>query len=211
MAHHSVQTEPALPDWRDAVIRHGAGRTDAILLRHAWRADTPASLAAVAELAAAAALGHERRAEILGQGIALALPVRGRGAPLLETFPTAPAYTVSVGALDRAQGVPEYLGLLHAFTANLVSAAVRLIPLGQTAGLRILHRLEPTLHTIAAETRHTPMDDIGNACFRSDIAAMRHEMLYTRLFANLIQNSAIESKLLRRESKAPRHSTDDDL
>jgi urease accessory protein len=56
------------------------------------------------------------------------------------------------------------------------------VPLGQTAGLRILARLAPLLTTIADDTRHATLDDIGSACFRSDIASMRHETQYTRLF-----------------------------
>lgn len=180
--HDGVTNEAALLDWLEAVLRHGAGRTDAILLRHAWRAD---DLAEVAELAEAAAAGRERRAETLGQGTAFALAARVWGAPLLDALPGSVAYPVAVGALARAQGVAEdaaALGLLHAFAANLVSAAVRLIPLGQTAGLRVLAALEPALHQVAAETRGAALDDIGGACFRSDIAAMRHETQYTRLF-----------------------------
>lgn len=185
VAHDGVLTEAALLDWLDALLRHGPGRTDAILLRHAWRATTPAALAAVAELAEAAATGHERRAETLGQGTAFALAARVWGAPLLDTLPGPVAYPVALGALARARNVgedPTCLGLLHAFTANLVSAALRLIPLGQTAGLRTLHALEPVLHAVAAETAAAGLDDIGGACFRSDIAAMRHETQYTRLF-----------------------------
>ena len=74
------------------------------------------------------------------------------------------------------------LAFLHAFAANLVSSAVRLVPLGQTAGLRTLAALEPVLAGVAADTRHATLDDLGGACFRSDIAAMRHETQYTRLF-----------------------------
>ena len=61
-------------------------------------------------------------------------------------------------------------------------SAVRLVPLGQTAGLRILAQLAPLLSTIASDTAHATLDDIGGACFRSDIASMRHETQYTRLF-----------------------------
>ena len=183
--HEGVSGEAALLDWLDTVLRHGAGHTDAVLLRHAWRAAGAAELAEVAALAEAAAAGRERRAETLGQGNAFVLAARVWGAPLLETLVGAVAYPVAVGVLARAHGVAEddaALGLLHAFAANLVSAAVRLIPLGQTAGLRVLAALEPAVHEIAAASRMVPLDDIGGACFRSDIAAMRHETQYTRLF-----------------------------
>ena len=90
-----------------------------------------------------------------------------------------------VAALAAAHGVDEdaaCTALLHALTANLVSAAVRLVPLGQTAGLRTLAALEPAVHEVAEDTRAAGLDDLGGACFRSDIASLRHETQYTRLF-----------------------------
>ena len=176
--------------WLGDVLRHGAGRSDTILMRHAYRADTLDALTDLAELAAAAQPGRERRAESLGQGGAFTLAAAVWGSPLLATLADrvgAPgiAYPIALGALTRAHGVGEdaaALGLLHAFTANLVSAAVRLVPLGQTAGLRVLAALEPVQHEVAAATLTATLDDLGGACFRSDIAAMRHETQHTRLF-----------------------------
>ncbi len=74
------------------------------------------------------------------------------------------------------------LAFLQAFSANLISAAVRLVPLGQSVGLRVLADLEPTILAVAEETRSATMDDLGGCAFRSDLAAMRHETQYTRLF-----------------------------
>ena len=74
------------------------------------------------------------------------------------------------------------IAYLQAFTANLISAAVRLVPLGQSAGLAVLAALEPVILHVAAETRSTTLDDLGGAGFRADLAAMRHETQYTRLF-----------------------------
>ena len=180
-----VTSEASTAAWLTDVLRHGAGRTDAILLRHAYRARTAADLADIAELAAAAQPSAERRNETLAQGTAFALAAVVWGAPLLAAQPGQVAYPVALGALAAAHQVPEddaTLGLLHAFTANLVSSAVRLVPLGQTAGLRIQAQLAPLLTTIAHDTIHATLDDIGGACFRSDIASMRHETQYTRLF-----------------------------
>jgi urease accessory protein len=71
---------------------------------------------------------------------------------------------------------------LQTFTANLISAAVRLVPLGQTAGLRVLAALEPVILATAHATRTATLDDLGGCAFRSDLAAMHHETQYTRLF-----------------------------
>ena len=177
-----VQDETALYDWVQAVLRHGSGRNDAIFLRHAHRANDPDALRSLAELAAASQPSRERRNETLAQGTAFLLAGEVWGGCGIEG---AVAYPVAFGALARAHGVPEdpaALGYLHAFAANLVSAAVRLVPLGQTAGLRTIAALEPVVGEIADETCGAGLGDIGGACFRSDIAAMRHETQYTRLF-----------------------------
>jgi urease accessory protein len=180
-----VRDEATAAGWMADVLAYGAGRSDAILLRHAHRARTIGELAEIADLAAATQPCAERRMETLAQGTAFALAAKVWGAPLLAALPGQVAYPVAVGALAAAHAVPESaaaLGLLHAFSANLVSAAVRLVPLGQTAGLRILADLAPIITATAQDTAHATLDDIGGACFRSDIAAMRHETQYTRLF-----------------------------
>ena len=183
-----VGDEAGLLVWLGDVLRHGAGHSDGVLLRHAYRAADLPALMEVAELAAAAQPCRERQAEAVGQGDAFAIAAEVWGAPLLTALRgqgVAIAYPVAVGALARAHGVAEDaagLGFLQAFAANLVSAAVRLVPLGQTAGLRVLAALVPVIRDVADAAGAATLDDLGGACFRSDIAAMRHETQYTRLF-----------------------------
>ncbi len=175
-----VTDEATLQAWIGDVLALGSGRSDVILLRHAYRADA-GGLAALAALAEAAQPCRERRDETMGQGTAFALAGLVWGGIPLERV----AYPVAFGALAAANGVGEdaaALGFLHAFAANLVSAAVRLVPLGQTAGLRVVAALEAVDRRAAEGTREAGLDEIGGACFRSDIAAMRHETQYTRLF-----------------------------
>ena len=71
---------------------------------------------------------------------------------------------------------------LQALATGLVSAAIRLIPLGQSAGLRVIASLEPLIAELAQDSRAATLDDLGGASFRSDIAALRHETQHTRLF-----------------------------
>ena len=175
-----VRDEATLQAWIGDVLALGSGRSDAILLRHAYRADA-AGLMAVAALAEAAQPCRERRDETIGQGSAFALAGLVWGGIALERV----AYPVAFGALAAANGVDEdeaVLGFVQAFAANLVSAAVRLVPLGQTAGLRTMAALGDVIAGVAEGTRGAGLDEIGGACFRSDIAAMRHETQYTRLF-----------------------------
>jgi urease accessory protein len=166
--------------WLQDVLHHGTGRSDAIVVRHALHAAAdPAALRDLAELALAAAPARERRAESGDQGAAFA-----RAAAPWGDISPAP-YPVAFGALAGRHAIPPALAVtayLQAFTANLISAAVRLVPLGQTAGLRLLAALQADIVAIEAATAAATLDDLGGCAFRSDIAAMRHETQYTRLF-----------------------------
>lgn len=181
-----VTGRASLTRWLADVLVHGAGRSDAILLRHAHRAaDDPAAIRALADLALAMAPAMERRAETAGQGNAFVRAAAAWGNGVLGAIEGDVPYPVAVGALAGAHGISEELaaaGYLQTVAANLVSAAVRLVPLGQSDGLAALAALEGTIAAVAAGTRDARLDDIGGAAFRSDIAAMRHETQYTRLF-----------------------------
>lgn len=178
-----VTDGPSLQAWLRDVLAHGAGRSDTILLRHAHAAaHDPAALAQITELAIATSPARERRSEALDQGRAFLLAAVPWSAPSL---PPRTPYAVAVGALAGAHGIDAddtAAAYLQTFAANLISAAVRLVPLGQTTGLRVLAALEPEVLAIAAATANATLDDLGGAAFRSDLAAMRHETQYTRLF-----------------------------
>lgn len=95
------------------------------------------------------------------------------------------AYPVAVGRAARLIDLPLGLTLtlfVQAFAANVVSAGVRLIPLGQTDGQRLTAELAPLAARVAAEAQAAGPDDIGGIAFRSDLAAMLHETQRTRLF-----------------------------
>ncbi|HXD45259.1 MAG TPA: urease accessory UreF family protein, partial [Pseudolabrys sp.] len=178
--------------WIADVLVHGAGCSDLIFFAEAWRAlaaaDTP-RLRHVAQLAAAFAVSAERRLETLGQGTAFLAAV-GTVWPhpaLLAAFQAGAeiAYPVAVGASTAAHGLPlaaSAHAFLQAFAANLVSAGVRLVPLGQTDGQRVLAALEPVIAEMARRALVTPLDAMGASAFRADLASLRHETQYTRLF-----------------------------
>ena len=65
---------------------------------------------------------------------------------------------------------------------NLVTAAIRLIPLGQTAGQQAIAELEPTVLTASAQAQACTLEDLGSAAFVVDLVSMAHETQYTRLF-----------------------------
>ena len=178
--------------WIEDVLAHGAGRSDVIFLAEAWRALAVGDMAAleqVAELAAALAPSAERRLETMAQGTAfLAATLAAWPKPELAALAAEGrevAYPIAVGAAAAAHGLPlveTAQAFAQAFAANLVSAGVRLIPLGQSDGLRVLARLEPLIPRVVAAALACTLDDIGGAAIAADIASMRHETQYTRLF-----------------------------
>ncbi len=173
-----IKDPETLRIWLEDVVTRGSARSDTILLRHAYR--DPDAVADIAALALAATPSRERRDEALNQGRAFVLAV----APWTE-IPDDLPYAVAIGIAAAREHIPEddaAVAYIQAFSANLISAAVRLVPLGQTAGLRVLAALEPVILATAEATKTATLDDIGGCAFRSDLAAMRHETQYTRLF-----------------------------
>jgi urease accessory protein len=182
-----------LRDWLDALVRHGSLRNDLILFACAYRAigcHEDGAMAETAELALALANSAERRLETVTQGNAFVAAARAAWpCDALQALRTAwdgdVAYPVAVAVASAGHEVPllpalEAYGL--AFVANLVSASVRLGIVGQTDGQRITAALVPALHEAAAAASAASLDDIGGCALRSDLASLRHETQYSRLF-----------------------------
>ncbi len=180
----------SLYDWIEDIALFGAGRQDAILLATSWRAvvgQNTSRLIEIAELAAALAPSKERQLETMAQGRAFKLATDAAW-PVETGMDEAGgdlAYPVAVGVAAAAHDVPLRPALtayLHAFAANIVSAGVRLVPLGQTDGQRLIARLEPVIERVAEDALGADLDDLGGCVLLADIASMRHETQYTRLF-----------------------------
>jgi urease accessory protein len=188
-----IKDAKTLREWLAVMIGQGAGFADAVLFSHVHDATTAsddAALRAVAELAAALAPSKERFLETTAQGRAFldttqaAWPTPSL-ARLEAVWNGAIALPVAVGAacaghdIARGAAVRAYL---QALAANWISAGIRLIPLGQTDGQRILAALERIVAESAARAQATPLDELGTCAFRADIVGMKHETQYTRLF-----------------------------
>jgi urease accessory protein len=191
----SVTDAATLAAWLGDILRHGAGRTDAILFVQAYRAarddDAPA-LRDLVELAAAFQPSKERHLEATAQGRAFLSTITAawpsaRLAGLLEAIPSHPPITYAVAvamtaAANDIPAAPALMAYLAAFVANLVSAGVRAIPIGQTDGQRIIASTVPLIEATAVAALTAELDQLGGAVLRADIASMKHETQYTRLF-----------------------------
>jgi len=184
--------------WIADLMVHGAIRNDLVLFVHAWRAaeaGDAARLGDVAELAAASQTGRERRLEATAQGAAFRRIAFATADPSAFDALLAPiededlTYPVAAATLFACHGIalrPAATAFLHGVVANLVSAAQRLVPLGQTDGQRVLRGLRDAVFAaaeMAAELPDTdPFVQLGGAALCAELGCMAHETQYTRLF-----------------------------
>lgn len=176
-----VEGADGLRVWLGDLLEHGSGRSDAVLMAAAHAASTHDSLAEVDGIGRAFQPSFERLRESDRMGAAFARTVRDVWALDVPDC----LYPVAVGRAARMKEMAwsDAAGLyLHAFAANLVSAAVRLVPLGQTEGQAVLAALAPLCARLSSETAGATLDDLAGCAFLSDIASMRHETQEPRVF-----------------------------
>jgi urease accessory protein len=180
-------------EWIANLIDCGGPWSDAVLLACAHRAVSAKeydALKEASEFASAFAPSKERKLETMAQGAAFMQAVGAawsnrRFENAVSAVGKEVAYPVAVGIAAAAHEIALRVTLesyLLAVVSNFVSAAVRLIPLGQTDGTKIVAALTPLVREIAARAEKSTLDDAGGAAIRSDIASMKHETQYTRLF-----------------------------
>ncbi len=188
-----IQDRASAEAWLADLLATGGVRNDAILMAAAWRAvydGDHGGLAAANDLALAQAGSRERYLETSAQGNAFMTAVLAAWhtdalAQARAELDGDIAYPVGVGLTTAVHRIPLAAALRAYVTAvisSLVSALVRLSAIGQTDGQRVIAALLPTIETLAVDSEHSTLDDVGGAAFLSDIAAMAHETQYTRLF-----------------------------
>ncbi len=190
-----VRDRDDVRDWIATVMSVGNGYADLVFVAAAWDMDAgrPAALRELRELnelSLAFQGTAELRLESTAQGRAFA-SVTADAWPCTATDALAQlprdevVHAVAVGAVARSHGIGRSETLTahaHAYAANLVSAAVRLIPLGQTDGQRITAELMPVCLAAVERAASTPMDEVSSSTPMVDVASMKHEIQYTRLF-----------------------------
>lgn len=191
-----VQDRKTLVQWLAADLRYGSGLNEAIFFCEAWRNATVhdrAKLFRTAELAAAYRATQEFALESSQQGSA-AMSMLHAVWPdrvlhwLLRSLrdrSVQPALSVVLGVRLARQDIPLDLALptfLQSYIANQITAAVRVIPLGQTDGQMAVAELEEAVLMASAGAQKASLDDLGSAGVMVDICSMAHETQYTRLF-----------------------------
>lgn len=175
-----VATAAQTRAWIEDVLRHGAGWNDGLFLAAAFYAEQE-DLAEIDATSRAFTASSERLKETRLQGAAFCDVT----AKVWATDLTQLTYPVAAGRAARLEGLPLDLTTqfyLMAFVSNLAAVAMRLVPLGQTDGQRLIRDLTPLCTEIADQTCEGSLDALTSTTFLGDIAAMKHETQYSRIF-----------------------------
>ena len=179
-----IQNAEDLFDWLDALANHGSLHNDAILIAETWRyTNLDQNISPLIEIANAIAASKERLMEIDLQGAAFCKAITEM--EVSNKIYKALPYPIAVGVLGYRLEIklPSLLtAYLHAFISNLVQAAIRLVPLGQSDGVKTMARMEERVLSLVMQSDKLTLDNLGSCCLLSDIMAMRHETLYSRIF-----------------------------
>jgi urease accessory protein len=189
-----IKDRVSLVTWLQTVLSDGTGRVDGALFVAAWRAADVKDWTlfdAIAERAAAWRGTSEMALESRQQGGSfLSITKNAWRHPDLDAaherlageiaLPVAVALAAAVHGIALEMALSGYL---HAFTANLISAAVRTVPLGQSDGQLALAALEAYVNQAArAAMAVQSLDEVGTATPLLDWCSLKHETQYTRLF-----------------------------
>ena len=173
-----VHDSATLCAWVRDVLEFGSGRNDALFLAAAYGSDDPGQ---VNDICRAFAPSKERLKETDLQGAAfgeITSAIWGHDLPPM-------AYPVAVGWAARLDELPLSLTsqmYLQSFASALVSVGMRLIPLGQRKGHTLIQSLAPLCGRISEQTAHGDLDALSATAFLPDIASMKHETQYSKVF-----------------------------
>ena len=175
----AIQSGDDATNWIRELISRGSLWNDAVLFVMCWTSDA----SALNEITLALSSSRERYLETiqLGRSFSIAAAVFID----TETSEAEIAYPVAAGMACRTAGIARetaLLAYLQGMCCALVSVAVRLVPIGQTAGLRVLKSLIPIIVATAERAVNASLEDLGSCALLSDVAAMKHETMSTRIF-----------------------------
>jgi urease accessory protein len=179
IVENEITKQSEVETWIADLMTQGSGWNDAVLFGQCWSKDSED----LNVLALSMASSSERYLETtqLGRSFAIAASVFTN----VKFVDGDLAYPIAAGKACKNMGVDQHsslLAFLQGFAAAQVSVAVRLVPLGQTAGLRILKNLMPIISKTANRAVSSTLDDLGSCTLLADIAAMKHEHLQPRIF-----------------------------
>lgn len=175
-----VTDAKSLLNWTRDTLEHGSGRNDALFLAAAYKA-TPEQLLDIDAACRAFASSAERLKETDLQGAAFCKITKSIWDLEYDnlTLPVAVGHAAALRQLPLETVIAAFL---HGFVSNISAVGMRLIPLGQTEGQKVIHDLHSVSESIAKDTSHGDLSDLHSSAFMSDISSMNHETQYSRIF-----------------------------
>jgi urease accessory protein len=187
----AISDQATLQQWLEAELSYGAIRLEAVVVVRAMQAATIGDMEALRYWnlwLSAARETYELRNSSWQMGRSL-MQLLGKIQPQTQTFadavgsPCNYAIAFGIAAAHWQIEIPAAsLGYLHSWATNLITAGVKLIPLGQTAGQELLLNLQPLISQTAIEIISLKDDEIACCSWGLSLASMQHETQYTRLF-----------------------------
>tara|TARA_B100001063_G_scaffold9081_1_gene7120 strand:- start:58 stop:714 length:657 start_codon:yes stop_codon:yes gene_type:complete len=165
-----------LENWISNLITDGSGKTDVILLSNAYRGKN------INELALALCPSKERWIESIKLGKSFSKNIRDNWSYNIEDDL---AFPVALGKAGSFFSIPLdqlLIIFLQSFASNLITFGMKHIPLGQSAGQKILINLIPVIQAQSMKYKNYDITDIGSSAFISDLASMYHENLKNRIY-----------------------------
>jgi urease accessory protein len=176
IADGRIKTQDDVEGWIFNLLQNGSGWNDAVLFAQCWRSNQN-------DLALAIAGSAERFSETTQLGrnfnIAAAVWTGEEHREIVMAYPVAAGLACCKMGIDQPSALSAFL---QGYCAVMVSVAVRLVPLGQTSGLKVLRNLAPTITVTARRAIAATLDDLGTNCIAAEIASMQHETLQPRIF-----------------------------
>lgn len=186
-----INNQESLKSWLEAELRYGAIRLEVAVMLRGCECVIRNDLQALSHWnmwLSALRETEELRNSSLQMGrslIQLFAKLQPQIKPIADAVGNSCNYAIAFGIVVAYWDIniqAAILGYLHSWVSNLITAGVKLIPIGQTAGQQLLLNLQPLISDATASILALEDDNLSCCSWGLSLASMAHEIQYTRLF-----------------------------
>jgi len=175
-------------DWLNSVLINGLASNDLALITHAYQSWQDSDLDSITELSQLS-LAIRETSELKEEDRHLAKALLRLAEPLgLEypveiktsaSYPVVYAYFIHNWSISLEDAL---LAFAWSWLENQIAAMIKLVPLGQTQGQKLLLAMDKSLSTAVKKSLTVPVSRIGSSLPNLAILSSQHEIQYSRLF-----------------------------
>jgi urease accessory protein len=190
-----INSPESLRHWLEQELRYGATRLEGAIVVRAYQSASRGDLEALKDwnawvsAAKETAELREQSGQMGGSLLRLLLDLSGESGEKVREFASAVGspcnYAIAFGIVAVSWDIPlsaTLLGYLQSWASHLIGAGVKLIPLGQTVGQRLLLELSGEISHASQDISALSDDELCSCSWGLALASMAHETQYTRLF-----------------------------